>query len=97
MTTQTTERTAAYELGRARGYVTERTEPDAAIDYDYLYADPARLGRRDGDPIDMGKEMDDFADGMLDGAEQARDRKLGLPVPTPPSADALMDAGEWTK
>lgn len=92
-------RTAAYELGRARGYVTGRAEPDdEATDYEHLYpdtdtdADTARLGRRDGEPIDMGKEMDDFAEGMLDGAEQARDRKLGLPVPPPPSDEALAAA-----
>lgn len=92
MTTQTTERTAAYELGRARGYVTGRTEADES-DWTHLYDGPSFAPP-------MPKEEDarrDYMEGMLDGAEQARDRKLGLPVPTPPSADALMDAGEWTK
>lgn len=82
-------RSAAYELGRARGYVTGRTEPNES-DWAHLYDGPSF------EPP-MPKEEDarhDYTEGMLDGAEQARDRKLGLPVPTPPSDEALAAARE---
>lgn len=86
MTTQTTERTAAYELGRVRGYATGRTEPDES-DRDF-----AGASMPEGNP---GSAAEDFAfeTGMLDGAEQAETRRLGLPVHAPkPSDEALAAA-----
>lgn len=87
MTTDTipTPRSAAYELGRVRGYATGRTEPDAS-DKDF-----AGRSLPEGNPGSAAEDFE-FENGMLDGAEQARDRKLGLPVHAPKPSDEALAA-----
>lgn len=82
----------AYELGRARGYVTGRTVPTesdrAWCEEQTAPSDVAFM------LIDWPAVHDDFATGMLDGAEQAATQRLGLPCLAAPSAEALAAARE---
>lgn len=79
-------RSASYELGRARGYVTGRAEPTER-DAEWWAMQPGVDG-------DDDFAYDDFGDGMLDGRDQATSARLRLPCPAPPSPDALAAARE---
>lgn len=81
-----TPRSASYELGRARGYVTGRAEPTER-DAEWWAAQPGVDG-------DDDFAYDDFGDGMLDGRDQSTSASIGLPCPAPPSPDALAAARE---
>lgn len=83
------ERSAAYELGRARGYLYGRAEPTEG-DWEHLHANLP-----DGDESeDVEGVLDEYMTGMLDGRDQATARKLGLPCPEAPSPEALAAARE---
>lgn len=75
----------AYELGRARGACYGRTEPtDRDVEW---FAD------HDGHEDDF----ESFADGMLDGAEQAHCARIGVKGSAPPSADAIAAAKDGAR